>query len=220
MTDLGGPDVRAKIGEARVVLVNGWNFRAHGLTLRHGEEIRRYFRPIRPLEEASRAVVEGLRKNADLVVGVHVRRGDYATWQNGNFFFELARYAAWMRQLAEQFPGQRLAFFVCSNEPLAESDFAGLSVGFGQGHPVSDLYGLGECDYLFGPPSTYSQWASFYGTSRSFMFMRLAPLSNGSGSPSRTFATSQAGGRCDPVRPSSDHGLKRGRSDCPARSGR
>ena len=57
-TDLGGTEVQAKIGDARVVLVNGWSFRAHGLTLRYGEEIRRYFRPIRPLEEASRAVVE------------------------------------------------------------------------------------------------------------------------------------------------------------------
>jgi hypothetical protein len=26
-----------------------------------------------------------------------------------------------------------------------------------------DLYSLARCDYVFGPPSTYSQWASFYG---------------------------------------------------------
>ena len=26
-----------------------------------------------------------------------------------------------------------------------------------------DLYGLAACDYIIGPPSTYSHWASFWG---------------------------------------------------------
>ena len=28
---------------------------------------------------------------------------------------------------------------------------------------MHDLYCLSKCDYLFGPPSTYSMWASFTG---------------------------------------------------------
>jgi hypothetical protein len=28
---------------------------------------------------------------------------------------------------------------------------------------VGDLYALARCDYIMGPPSTYTQWASFYG---------------------------------------------------------
>jgi hypothetical protein len=36
-------------------------------------------------------------------------------------------------------------------------------VGFGAGSPVGDLYALAQCDYIFGPVSTFSQWASFYG---------------------------------------------------------
>jgi len=28
---------------------------------------------------------------------------------------------------------------------------------------VEDLYALAECDYIIGPPSTYTLWASFYG---------------------------------------------------------
>ena len=28
---------------------------------------------------------------------------------------------------------------------------------------MSDLYALAGCDYILGPPGTFSQWASFYG---------------------------------------------------------
>lgn len=33
----------------------------------------------------------------------------------------------------------------------------------GLGHFIEDMYTLAECDYIFGPPSTYTMWASFYG---------------------------------------------------------
>ena len=33
----------------------------------------------------------------------------------------------------------------------------------GPGSPVSDLFTLSQCDYIIGPHSTFSQWASFYG---------------------------------------------------------
>ncbi|HAX17707.1 MAG TPA: hypothetical protein DCY00_03825 [Actinobacteria bacterium] len=32
-----------------------------------------------------------------------------------------------------------------------------------QNHFIEDLYSLALCDYIFGPPSTFSMWASFYG---------------------------------------------------------
>jgi hypothetical protein len=36
-------------------------------------------------------------------------------------------------------------------------------VEIGSGPPVNDLWTLSKCDFVFGPPSTFSQWASFYG---------------------------------------------------------
>ena len=40
----------------------------------------------------------------------------------------------------------------------------GLSVGFAPGVPVEDLYALAACDYVLGPVSSFTQWASFYGS--------------------------------------------------------
>jgi len=163
ITDLAGPEVEAKVRGASVVLVNGWVFRAPQLLHRHGDGIRRYFRPVEMLRKASREAVARLRQNADVVVGVHVRRGDYATWKNGQYLFPLSRYAAWMRELGDQFGGKRVAYLLCSDEPLDAGEFSGLPIASGPGSAAADLYALAECDYVFGPPSTFSQWASFYG---------------------------------------------------------
>ncbi|MGH7975313.1 MAG: hypothetical protein ACREC8_01485, partial [Limisphaerales bacterium] len=79
------------------------------------------------------------------------------------YFFPVSRYAEWMRETAAQFPGQKISFLVCSDEPRDASEFPGLLVGFGGASPVGDLYALAKCDYIIGPVSTFSQWASFYG---------------------------------------------------------
>ena len=163
ITALDGPEVQAKIHDARIVLVNGWNFRAPELVRRHAEKLKSYFRPIAEIEQASFKAVDQLRQHADIVVGVHVRHGDLIKWRGGNYFFPTSRYATWMNELAEQFPGRKAAFFVCSDEPRHEREFPGLRVGIGTGSAVGDMCALAKCDYIFGPLSTFSMWASFYG---------------------------------------------------------
>jgi hypothetical protein len=130
---------------------------------RHAAKVRAYFRPVESHDRASRETVDRLRRDADVIVGVHIRHGDYRGWRGGKYFFEIQRYTAWMKELTDQFPGRRVAFLVCSDEPRTESEFPGLSVGFGGGIPVQDLCALARCDYILGPVSSFSQWASFYG---------------------------------------------------------
>jgi hypothetical protein len=157
------PEIQARIADARVVFVYGFIFRAPAAMQRHAEKIRAYFRPIEKHERISRQAVDCLRQRADVVVGVHIRRGDYIGWAGGKYFFPVSRYAAWMHELAGQFPGRKVSFLVCSNEPRTAQEFTGLSVGFAAGSPVEDLYALAGCDYVMGPVSSFTQWASFYG---------------------------------------------------------
>jgi hypothetical protein len=162
-TFLDGPEFQAKIRPARIVFVYGWGFRAPALVRKHGDKIRAYFRPVEPYASRSREAVDRLRRNADIVIGIHLRHGDYRRWKGGKYFYPATRYAAWMRDLAAQFPARQVAFLICSDEPRSVDEFPGLSVGLGTGGPVSDLYALARCDYILGPKSTFSQWASFYG---------------------------------------------------------
>ena len=160
---LDTPEVQSRMADAKVVFVHGWRIRAPESVRRHADLIREYFRPIAEYEQAARQAVERLRQKADVVVGVHIRLGDNWKWKGGQCYFPVSRYVTWMHELAEQFPGHKVAFLVCSDEPRHEQEFPGLAVGFGPDSPVGDLYALAQCDCIFGPISTYSQWASFYG---------------------------------------------------------
>ena len=165
---LEGPNIQARIREAKLVFVYGWHFRAPECVARHADEIRSYFRPVEAYERASEQELAPLRQKADIVVGVHLRLGDYRQWKGGKYCFPTSRYAAWMQEAVEQFPGRKVSFLVCSNEVRTAQEFPGLTVGFGPGSPLGDLSALAKCDYIFGPLSTFSQWASFYGNKPMF----------------------------------------------------
>jgi hypothetical protein len=160
---LDAPEVQSRMADARVVFVHGWRIRAPESVRRQANLIREYFRPVAGLEQAGYQPVERLRQKADVVVGVHVRLGDNWKWHGGKYYFPVSQYVTWMHELAGQFPGRKVSFLVCSDEPRNEAEFPGLSVGLGPGSVVGDLYALARCDYILGPPSTYTQWASFYG---------------------------------------------------------
>ena len=74
-----------------------------------------------------------------------------------------------MKKIAQFFEGQPVRFMVCSNEKQDLSQFEGLDVAFGPGHPVEDMYAFAECDYILGPPSTFTMWSSFYGNKPLYM---------------------------------------------------
>lgn len=148
----------------RVVLLHGWCFRDRPSFAQHAGLIRRLFALVPPHQQAVTAVLAGCRRTAQVLVGVHIRRGDYATFANGQYFYGNDVYAGHLRALRAQFaPAQRVEFLLCSDEALNLADFEGLPVHRGSGHFVEDLYALAGCDYLLGPPSSYSMWASFYG---------------------------------------------------------
>jgi Glycosyl transferase family 11 len=162
-TLLEGLEYQAKIRPAKIVFVYGWWLRTPALMKKHGEKIRAYFRPVEKFVTAATAAVDPLRRQADILIGIHVRHGDYSYWKGGQYFFPPERYAAWMRDLVAQFPGRKVAFLVCSDEPRRVDEFPGLVVGLGTDSPVSDVFALSQCDYILGPKSTFTQWASFYG---------------------------------------------------------
>jgi hypothetical protein len=173
VTPLDSHEVQEQICDARIIFAYGWRFRASHLVQRHAEKIRAYFRPTEFHSCLAEQVLAPLRRDADVVIGVHIRQGDYRRWKGGRCFFPISRYAGWMHELAEQFPSERVTFLVCSDEPRQTQEFPGLSVGFGPGSPFGDILGLAKCDYILGPLSTFSQWASFYGNKPLFLLRAL-----------------------------------------------
>jgi hypothetical protein len=162
--DLDGRAFLDAVGRYRLLFVQDWYFRSLVDCERHGDAIRDYLTPWDHHLARSRASLEPARRRGRFVIGVHVRLGDYRGFLGGRFYYSHAQYGALMARAEAAFPSENVSFLVCSNEPVPRDAFPGLDVLHGPGHEVEDLYALAACDRLIGPPSTYSAWASFYGS--------------------------------------------------------
>jgi hypothetical protein len=128
--------------------------------------LKRIFRPKDDIMQKAEAMIAELRQKSDMVVGVHIRRGDYATWNDGRFFFSLEEYHQLMVRVAQLYSDRRVAFFISSNEAFSPDIFEGCHCrrfGSEPSGAVLDLYTLSLCDRIIGPFSSYSRWASFIG---------------------------------------------------------
>lgn len=145
----------------------GWQTRTDTRYLKEAKkEIQHIFRPKDDIMNKAEELISGMRKSSDLVVGVHIRRGDYATWNNGRFFYELEDYQQFMLRIQALYQNKRVSFFISSNEDFPLDTFKGCNCHrFGKepSGAILDLYTLSICDLMIGPFSTYSRWASFIG---------------------------------------------------------
>ncbi len=94
-------------------------------------------------------------------IGVHVRRGDYATWLDGRFFYDDSIYYTRLKEMAQQI--EKPLFIICSNEDLCFKNDLELNIIYAKGSPAEDIFLLSKCTYILGPPSTFSSWAAFLG---------------------------------------------------------
>jgi hypothetical protein len=161
--DLGSTEFLEAARGHRALFVLGWRFRNHDGVRRHAALLRDYFTPHpRPLERAA-AAVRPAQDRGRLVAGIHIRRGDYATFDDGSRFFDHSDYRRVMLEVQAAHPGRDVAFLVCSDEPVPHDAFAGLELLRAPGTELEDLYALASCDLIVGPVSTYNRWASFWG---------------------------------------------------------
>ena len=160
--DLSDPEFVAR-ARRKVVLTMGWLFRDNAATLRHAEMLRELLRPTETHRREAESAASRARQEADMLVGVHIRHGDYKTFLGGRYYYSLEQYRGFMEQMRDLLPERRVAFLICSDAKHDLAAFGDLDVHPGPGRLASDLLALSHCDYIIGPRSTYSYWASFYG---------------------------------------------------------
>jgi hypothetical protein len=161
--DVSAPEILQAFRANKTTWLSGLYYYDSRSFQKHAALVRAFFRPVESVRQLVSASVLPARDSTDILVGVHIRHGDYVTFCNGIMFYTFAEYAQLMQIVRGLFPEKRVSFLVCSNATLPMDEFAGLRVHVGPGHFVGDLYALASCDYIMGPPSTFSEWASFYG---------------------------------------------------------
>ncbi len=147
------------------LLIDPWDSVNKGTEAENMDEIKKYFVPDESVRRQVENEFSGYKDSNSIIVGVHIRRGDYREWMNGRYFYEFDGYADCCRSLLEGGYFKRpVVFFLCSNEKICFDSFEGISIfQLSANTSVHDLYALSICDYIIGPPSTFSAWASFMG---------------------------------------------------------
>lgn len=146
-----------------LIFLFGRFFRDYSNFSKHQDVIRNYFKPTIKIQQNVERFLHDAKKGADLLVGVHIRRGDYKQFANGKYFFTPANYAEKMKELVANETSKKIRFVICSNEAIDTSAFTQQDFQMGPGHLVEDMYIFAGCNFILGPPSTYTRWASFYG---------------------------------------------------------
>ena len=154
---------QGELRQKRLMVLSGFRF-YHRDLWSYREPLRAFFELAAKHRDRVTPLTERARLNCDVLIGVHVRGGDkYRQWRQGAYYYDQATYMDLIERASRLFSSDRVGFLVCGNERLDLESFTEWPYTRGTGVPVEDLYSLAECDYLIGPPSTFSSWASYYG---------------------------------------------------------
>lgn len=145
------------------LLLEGEGFRSTIDLQLHQATIRKLFTPKSTYRKQVEMIINKLKGEGSLLVGLHLRRGDYKQWQAGKYYYDDLTYLNYIKQAKRLFNDQNVQFILCSDEPINTNLFQYENVYISTNEVIVDLYLLASCDFLIGPPSTFTGWASFYG---------------------------------------------------------
>jgi hypothetical protein len=163
--NMGSPEFVAA-AKKKIVACEGWGFRDGESVTKHHSLIAELFRPSKTTEVKVQEFISEKRLDQNVVVvGFHVRRTDYRTFRNGEYYYDDVAWLSWIRQARSAFDSnaKRFVGVIFSDEDVSALVNSANELIGALGGIYEDLCLLAKCDYIIGPPSTFSAWASFIG---------------------------------------------------------
>ena len=143
-----------------IILVKSWYFRCNDYISMYRDYFVKKYTPIN-LNSEEYNNIKNQFKNYDLKVGIHIRRGDYKEWNDGLYYYEDDVYYDIIEQFSNLYKNKKILFILFSNEEInlkPNYDYIISKCKWYEDHSLMSI-----CDYLIGPPSTFTSWASFIG---------------------------------------------------------
>ena len=143
--------------------VRGWDFRVTKLTQKYYEKLKEIYQFKSNKEFICADKIKDylkLRKKDKFLVAIHIRRGDYKKWNDGEFFFDDKFYKKAINKLRNKLISENKDPYIIgiSDEKINHK------IGFDniyEGSWKDDQMILQCCDLILGPPSTFTLWASY-----------------------------------------------------------
>lgn len=99
-------------------------------------------------------------------VVIHARRGDYQDWRSGRYFFSVKQYLEWAEDILQAFDYDEVV--ICTNDISSFErcmDDRMVSIRLNNSERLEDdLSLMASSDWIVGPPSSFSMFASNYGS--------------------------------------------------------
>lgn len=141
------------------IFCTGWNYRNFGLV----KKDRQYYSNIytKNINTTISSLIDNNQKN----IAIHIRRGDYKEWENGKYFYDDTVYLNAIHKI-KSLVNTPVKIFIFTNDNDLNSklyESSANSIYISKNDVKSDHYLMSKCDYIIGPPSSFSMWASYIG---------------------------------------------------------
>jgi hypothetical protein len=117
-----------------------------------------FFKPKKKYLGKTVDYIKLLHKKNNFIIGVHIRHGDYKTWQNGKYYFSFFS----VRKILDDYitynktkDNKKILFLLCSGEKINKTAFKGLRYITGPETEIGDLFSLAKTNMIIGSNSTY-----------------------------------------------------------------
>tara|TARA_B100000212_G_scaffold329892_2_gene295600 strand:+ start:1054 stop:1938 length:885 start_codon:yes stop_codon:yes gene_type:complete len=160
-------DLNHQINRKRINLIKHWDISCSNSIKIHQHKLRNHLRPNKRFIASAEKIIDELKSKYECVVGIHARRGDYATYLNGIHYHSWEYYLHWANQtknVLEKSGKKNVGIAICSDDQAPslvtnkEDIYFSSSNGF-----MVDIHLLSLCDYNVGPPSSFGTWVSWFG---------------------------------------------------------
>lgn len=149
-------------------IIWNWYYRDYPALFEQREAVLAFLKPRDMYFQNARANILKNRGDAQILVGLHIRRGDYIEWRGGKHYYDDEAYVGFMKRFSESCVEKKIKFLLCSDEKINFQHFENSGIDFfaGTGNFIEDIASLSLCDYVMGPPSTFSWWAAYIGMNK------------------------------------------------------
>jgi hypothetical protein len=160
-------DLNLLINHKKINLIKYWDVSCSQSTKNQQDKLRDYLRPSKRFVITAEKIIDELKSKYDCLVGVHARRGDYATYLDGLHYHSWESYLHWANQtkhILVKLGKKNVGIVICSDEEPPSMVAKKGDIYFSSSNEIMvDIHLLSLCDYNLGPPSSFGTWISWFG---------------------------------------------------------
>lgn len=149
----------------KTIYLTGWYWRNPSGLIKYRNEILAQFAPRESIRKSVEDFLVPLRAKYEHIIGVHIRQGDYATWQGGKYLLSHARIRETLDEYLARFgfSPDTTCFVIASDGKIEVKYFQDLHIVITGKSLVEDLFILSKADAVIGSNSSFGDMAAYLG---------------------------------------------------------